>query len=270
MFHQKQSPIMFSITYIRSGFRALLGAGLIVLGSFSAWCQDPQFSHFFSSSLHHNPAFAGVLGTSRATLVHRSQWPRLANINTTLFSADGLLAKEKVGLGCIISHHKQDGWFGRTEVAVPLAFRIMADEWTLSMAVQPGVTSRSVGGLDGMTFVDQYAALNNGRYTPNSADPLALASFRDTYFSVGAGFLFDYFRSADHPRFWIGGSAHQGAYPLGYDVKSQPSHWSRIRKSVHVGVQFMYGDPNGQQDKGEKHEKALSLIGNIRNQYFEF
>lgn len=36
--------------------------------------QDPMYSHFYFSNQYLNPAFAGVEGITRATLIHRSQW----------------------------------------------------------------------------------------------------------------------------------------------------------------------------------------------------
>ncbi|AYQ36577.1 PorP/SprF family type IX secretion system membrane protein [Runella sp. SP2] len=246
----------------------LLVLSLCWLLSGIAFGQDPQFSHFFSSGAYHNPAFVGELGTLRTTTVHRSQWKNLANINSTLFTLDGLFADDKVGLGVTVMHHSQDRWYKRTDLAVPIAFKIWGDTWNVSMAFQVGASFKEFGGLGGLTLVDQYAALNNGSFVANSNDPLASASLQDRYFSAGCGLLFDYFPQVGASRWWLGVAAQQGAYPLkNQSLSHPPRRWSAFRKSIHGGWQLHLKDTNGGHQKTEQREETLSVMFNWRSQY---
>jgi type IX secretion system PorP/SprF family membrane protein len=47
---------------------------LVLLSNWSFAQQDPHFSHFMFNSMYYNPAYSGMEGLSRATLIHRSQW----------------------------------------------------------------------------------------------------------------------------------------------------------------------------------------------------
>ena len=53
------------------------------------YCQDAEFSQFFSNPLYLNPAFAGTNSCPRLSTNHRAQWTGLPNIfNTTSVSYD--------------------------------------------------------------------------------------------------------------------------------------------------------------------------------------
>ena len=63
--------------------RAALGLAICLLGTLSAWAQDPQFTQFYANPLYLNPAFAGTVRCPRAVLNYRNQWPALTGTFVT-------------------------------------------------------------------------------------------------------------------------------------------------------------------------------------------
>ena len=71
------------------------------------YCQDAEFSQFFSNPLYLNPAFAGTNSCPRLSTNHRAQWTGLPNIfNTTSVSYDQNFDEIHGGLGIIIVNDK--------------------------------------------------------------------------------------------------------------------------------------------------------------------
>src|SRR6186997_1461779 len=78
--------------------KKLLPAFVLLMISFSAFAQDPNFSQFFASPLTLNPAMTGKFdGVLRVAGNYRNQWPTINNAFTTFTaSVDGSILKNRI------------------------------------------------------------------------------------------------------------------------------------------------------------------------------
>lgn len=85
--------------------RASIGIALGLLGPFSAFAQDPQFTQFYANPLYLNPAFAGTARCPRVALNYRNQWPALSGtFVTTSASYDQDVRGIMGGLGLLVTN----------------------------------------------------------------------------------------------------------------------------------------------------------------------
>ncbi|MBP8823754.1 MAG: type IX secretion system membrane protein PorP/SprF [Flavobacteriales bacterium] len=89
---------------IRTGRSAALGLALSLLGTITAFGQDPQFTQFYANPLYLNPAFAGTARCPRVALNYRNQWPALTGtFVTTSASYDQDVRGIMGGLGLLVT-----------------------------------------------------------------------------------------------------------------------------------------------------------------------
>lgn len=85
--------------------RASLGIALGLMGTLSAFAQDPQFTQFYANPLYLNPAFAGTARCPRVSLNYRNQWPALSGtFVTTSASYDQDVRGIMGGLGLLVTN----------------------------------------------------------------------------------------------------------------------------------------------------------------------
>jgi type IX secretion system PorP/SprF family membrane protein len=81
---------------------------LLVVLSFSAKAQDPQFTQFYANPIYLNPAFAGSYGCPRFNANYRNEWPSLSsNYVTYSVSYDQYFKNISGGIGIIAMHDQQ-------------------------------------------------------------------------------------------------------------------------------------------------------------------
>lgn len=100
---------IFKSKYLKTLFiKCFLINSIIFFFSYNKlYCQDAEFSQFFSNPLYLNPAFAGTNSCPRLSTNHRAQWTGLPNIfNTTSVSYDQNFDEIHGGLGIIIVNDK--------------------------------------------------------------------------------------------------------------------------------------------------------------------
>ena len=89
---------------IRNGRIAALGLVMGLLGTTTAFGQDPQFTQFYANPLYLNPAFAGTARCPRVALNYRNQWPALTGtFVTTSASYDQDVRGIMGGLGLLVT-----------------------------------------------------------------------------------------------------------------------------------------------------------------------
>lgn len=117
--------------------------------------QDPQFSHFYFSKQYTNPAYAGVEGLTRATLIHRSQWlgysgadgggaptTQLLSLTYPLKIGGSALVNSGIGLDLV---HDQLGPQQNIQVKLSYAYHIaFSNGGTLSLGLAPGIYSQKI------------------------------------------------------------------------------------------------------------------------------
>ena len=109
-----------------------------------AWSQQElQVSQYMFNGLLLNPAYAGTHDYFSASLLHRSQLVNLDNAPTTqVFAIDGPVAKDKLGLGLIVSND-QLGIISQLDVAANLSVKFQLGKGNLSFGLKGGISSYS-------------------------------------------------------------------------------------------------------------------------------
>ena len=102
---------------------------LFVLTATLLFGQDPEFTQFYASPLHLNPALAGTGKCSRITSTYRNQWPSIQNAYVTYqASFDQYLKNMNGGVGlAFIGDRAADGIYNTMGVSGTYAYRINFD-----------------------------------------------------------------------------------------------------------------------------------------------
>jgi len=102
--------------------------------------QDAMVSQYMFNGLFLNPAYGGTHPYYTATLLYRTQWTGLTGApKTGLFEVDGPLAKDKMGIGCIIASDKI-GVTDQTDYYATYSYKIKIGSNKLSFGVRGGVS----------------------------------------------------------------------------------------------------------------------------------
>jgi type IX secretion system PorP/SprF family membrane protein len=113
--------------------------------------QDVQFSMYMLNPLYYNPAYAGVEGLTKLTVMHRNQW---ANYVSTLDGAGGSpvtqvvslttpVLKMRSGFGVHLVNDKL-GPLQNIEAQVAYAYHLAIDDSKLSFGLSAGIYSQSI------------------------------------------------------------------------------------------------------------------------------
>jgi type IX secretion system PorP/SprF family membrane protein len=136
--------------------------------------QDPIYAQYLNNPLPINPAYAGINDQFSARLQFRTQWAGIeANPLTANFSGNISILQNKMGAGLVVTGDKL-GDIQNIEVSVPVSYKIKLNDTYLSFGMQAG-------------FVNQ--SNNHGDLSIRDADDPAFASFSETSFNLGAGFM---------------------------------------------------------------------------------
>jgi type IX secretion system PorP/SprF family membrane protein len=113
--------------------------------------QDVQFSMYMLNPLYYNPAFAGVEGLTKLTVMHRNQW---MNYGTTFDGSGGAPISQVVSLTTPILRMRsgvgvhlvndQLGPLQNIEAKVAYAYHLAIDDSKLSFGLSAGIYSQSI------------------------------------------------------------------------------------------------------------------------------
>lgn len=124
--------------------------------------QDPLVSSYMFNSLFLNPGYAGTHQFYESSLLYRNQWGKFDGApRTSLFSLDGPMMGDKMGIGLIVSNDKI-GVTNETEASLNYAYHLKVKENAqLSLGVKAGITSIRAN-LDDLVYWDDDQVLNQG------------------------------------------------------------------------------------------------------------
>jgi len=113
--------------------------------------QDAQFSQYMYNTLYYNPAFAGVEGVTKFTLVHRTQWAGFktsfdgsgGNPTTQVLSATTPIFKIKGGVGLHIVNDNL-GPQNNIEVQLSYAYHREIKDAKISAGLRIGIFSQTL------------------------------------------------------------------------------------------------------------------------------
>ncbi len=173
---------------------------LLVYMSLAVNAQDIQFSQFYSVPLYQNPAFAGSLHATRATLHNRLQWLRLnSNYKTLYVSGDTYLSKYRSGFGIQAMRDWQgDGIMNSTDVSLMYSYEIPVSEaLTVRAGLQAAIVNRTLN-YSSLRFPSEFTDTTG--YTGSSGKYPGDQSILYPDFSTGMIGYTD--------KMWVGISAH--------------------------------------------------------------
>lgn len=129
-----------------------IAASLLTLQTFAQ--QDAIVSQYLFNGLFLNPAYGGTHPYLTTSVLYRSQWVSFSGApKTGVFVLDGPVAKEKMGLGCIIAHDKI-GVTEQTDFSATYAYKINAGSGKLSFGLKGGVSNYNAK-LTTLTYWDE-------------------------------------------------------------------------------------------------------------------
>jgi type IX secretion system PorP/SprF family membrane protein len=203
---------------------------LVLVISFSAFAQDPEFSQYYAAPLVLNPAFTGTAADHRIIANHRNQWPSITNgFVTYAVSYDYNLSHLNSGLGLMIMTDKAGtANLKSTTLNFQYAYKVQfAENWILSSGLNFGVGFRSID-FSRLVFGDQLEFDADG--TTPTDDPAFSNIQNSTYFDFGGGLL------AYNRKYWLGVSMMHLNNPNRSLLDGEAQ--IPIKTSVHGGVRI--------------------------------
>jgi len=107
--------------------------------------QVGMYNHYFYKPLFYNPAFAGNNGGTEAFMLNRSQWTSFNNApQLNVFTIDGLLQSQKVGLGLTLISDRR-GFNKRSGGNLAYAYRLkIGEDAKLLFGISAGIISHTI------------------------------------------------------------------------------------------------------------------------------
>lgn len=165
---------------------------IVVFGySLGVKAQDPIFTQYFMVPETLNPGFSGFLETTKAGILHRTQWPDLNfRVDTDYAFMNTWLEKADSGIGLsVLNHREKFTDYNFTQVNLNYAYRVqLNDEWFFRPAIEVGFGNKSYGFQN--IFLEDQINLGLGTINSSSIDPLLLNE-KVTFFDFSAGMLFN-------------------------------------------------------------------------------
>lgn len=159
--------------------------------SYIGYTQDPIYTQFFMMPETLNSSFTGAKQTTRAGVIHRTQWPGLNfSIHTQFAFVDNWFDEVKSGIGLSILNHKETTTrYNFTQVNLNYAYMFqISSDWHVRSSVSLGYGSKDFG-FQNILLEDQINIFS-GIINPTSADPLLLnESIR--FFDFSSSVLFN-------------------------------------------------------------------------------
>ena len=148
---------------------------LFLVAATGTFCQDMNYSQYFSTPIYYNPAFTGINSGLRARFLFRDQWPSLPSpFKSYFFSAD-LGDRNLPGSGGIGLMINQDtpgaGLIKNFGASLTVGVRIPISEFMVSqVGVKAGIMQRTVNWGD-LVFTDQLSGKYGNIYQTSFIPP---------------------------------------------------------------------------------------------------
>lgn len=155
----------------------------------ASYCQDPEFSQYYASPLHLNPAFSGSANGHRFLLNHRNQWPNTASgFVTSAFAYDLQVDQFNSGMGLLLMMDRAGSAnLKSTQLNFQYAYKVnFNNKWILSSGLNFGLGWRTID-FNKLLFGDQLEFDVTG--TIPSDDPITGTIRATNYFDLGIGGL---------------------------------------------------------------------------------
>ena len=216
--------------------------------------QDPIHTQFFMIPETLSSSFTGAKQSTRAGIIHRTQWPGLDfSINTQFAFVDNWFEEVNSGIGISVLNHKETTTrYNFTQVNLNYAYQFaINDEWNVRPSLSVGYGSKDFG-FQNLLLEDQINIFT-GIINVNSIDPVNLNdSVR--FIDFGASVLFNNENS------WIGFTLkHLNKPNISMDVNGQEN--LEMFMSLHSSLYIPFG-----KYRNYKYSNKLFLLTNAMHQ----
>ncbi len=163
---------------------------VLFLFSIKGRAQDPVFTQFFMIPETLSSSFTGGKKTTRAGIIHRTQWPGLNfSINSQFAFVDNWFEEINCGLGVSVLNHKETSTrYNFTQVNINYAHELqISNEWYFRPSLSFGLGSKDFG-FQNLLLEDQIN-LYQGIINPTSSDPINLNENR-LFFDFSSSMMF--------------------------------------------------------------------------------
>jgi type IX secretion system PorP/SprF family membrane protein len=119
---------------------------ILLCFSLNVKAQDPIFTQYFMVPETLNPGFTGFLETTKAGILHRTQWPDLNfRVDTDFGFVNTWLENANSGIGVsILNHREKFTNYNFTQVNLNYAYRVqITDDWFFRPAIEVGFGNKS-------------------------------------------------------------------------------------------------------------------------------
>tara|TARA_B100001057_G_scaffold183938_1_gene184628 strand:+ start:3258 stop:4235 length:978 start_codon:yes stop_codon:yes gene_type:complete len=227
---------------------------ILVLISFYGISQDPIHTQFFMVPETLSSSFTGAKQSTRAGIIHRTQWPGLNfSINTQFAFIDNWFEEIKSGVGISVLNHKETTTrYNFTQINLNYAYRFsISDEWSVRPSISIGYGSKDFG-FQNLVLEDQINIFS-GIINANSIDPINLnESVRFIDFSTSV--LFNSENS------WVGLSLkHLNRPNISMEIDGQDN--LEMFMSIHSSIYLPFG-----KYKNYRNSNKLFLLANAMQQ----
>ena len=154
-----------------------------------AYAQDPIHTQFFMIPETLSSSFTGAKKSTRAGIIHRTQWPGLNfSLNTQFAFVDNWFDKFNSGIGIsVLNHQETTTRYSFTQVNLNYAYHFpISSEWNARPSISFGYGAKNFG-FQNLLLEDQINISNNS--IDSSSDPLMFQNKR-TFFDFNSSILF--------------------------------------------------------------------------------
>jgi type IX secretion system PorP/SprF family membrane protein len=227
---------------------------IVVLIYFEGFSQDPIHTQFFMVPETLSSSFTGAKQSTRAGIIHRTQWPGLNfSINTQFAFVDNWFEEVRSGIGVSVLNHKETTTrYNFTQVNLNYAYQFpITDDWNARPSISIGYGSKNFG-FQNLVLEDQINIFS-GIINANSIDPIDLnESVRFIDFS--ASVLFNSENS------WVGMTLkHLNKPNISMELDGQES--LEMFFSIHASLYIPFG-----KYRNYRNSNKLYLLANAMQQ----
>ena len=148
---------------------------LTVLACVKAYAQDPIHTQFFMIPETLSSSFTGAKQSTRAGIIHRTQWPGLNfSLNTQFAFFDNWLEEVNSGIGIsVLNHQETTTRYNFTQINLNYAYQFpISSEWNARPSISFGYGSKDFG-FQNLLLEDQINIFS-GIINNASIDPIDL------------------------------------------------------------------------------------------------
>ena len=148
---------------------------IIIFINSIGFAQDPIHTQFFMIPETLSSSFTGAKQSTRAGIIHRTQWPGLNfSINTQFAFVDNWFEEIKSGVGISVLNHKETTTrYNFTQVNLNYAYQFqITEDWNARPSISVGYGAKDFG-FQNLVLEDQINIFS-GIINVNSIDPIRL------------------------------------------------------------------------------------------------